>query len=276
MTYDYNGFKLVGNPYSCNGYLSFTPASGQTPTEVNFYVLNSAGDKFTLSESSVALAPCTGAFFYADADGAINFSSEVPATKARTGMLNISLTQEGDVVDMARIRFGEGMRLAKQSFRNDNSTIYIPQNDKNYAVVYTEATGEMPLNFKAETTGTHTISFKLDGASVDYLHLYDKLTGEDINLLITPEYSFIGSIIDATDRFVVRFSETAANSVFAYQSGNDIIVNGNGELQVFDIMGRMVMNTTVNGTTTVNLPSNAVYIFRMVGETVNTQKIVVR
>ena len=275
-SYNCNGFKLVGNPFACNGYLTFTPASGQEPEEVNFYVMNADGDGYELSESSVALAPCTGAFFYADAAGTINFSSEDPATKAKTGMLNINLSHNGKVADMARVRFGEGMRLAKQSFRNNSSTLYFTENDKDYAVVYSEAVGEMPLNFKAETTGTYTISFKLDGANVGYLHLYDKITGKDVNILTTPEYSFVSSTADAADRFVVRFSETATNSVFAYQCGNDIIVNGNGELQVFDIMGRMVMNTTVNGVQTVSLPSNAVYIFRMVGETVNTQKIVVR
>jgi len=63
----FHGFVLVGNPFSCNAYLTFTPEIGQTPTEVNFYVMNAAGDGFITSETNVALAPLQGAFFYADA-----------------------------------------------------------------------------------------------------------------------------------------------------------------------------------------------------------------
>ena len=107
------------------------------------------------------------------------------------------------------------------------------------------------------------------------MHLFDRLTGEDVNLFTTPEYSFIASLADAENRFVVRFSETSANDIFAYQSGSDVIVNGNGELQVFDVTGRMVMNIQVNGVQTVNMP-NGVYVFKMIGDKVNTQKIVVR
>ena len=33
---------------------------------------------------------------------------------------------------------------------------------------------------------------------------------------------------------------TLRGIVFAYQNGSDIIINGNGTLQVFDMMGRFV------------------------------------
>ena len=170
------------------------------------------------------------------------------------------------------------MRLAKASLHDNTSAIYIPQNDKNYAVVYTEASGEMPLNFKAETTGNYAISFKLENANVGYLHLIDKLTGEDINLLINNEYSFIGSPRDAEDRFIISFSETASNDIFVYQSGDELIVNGDGELQVYDVMGRHVATYNVNGNERISAEpfANAVYIFRLVGTDVKTQKIVVR
>lgn len=272
----FNGFKLVGNPFSCNGYLTFTP-SGSAPTEVDFYVMNAEGDDFDLSETHVALPPLTGAFFYADATGTINFSSEVPTSKRGNGALNINLAQNGKTADMARIRFGEGMRLAKYQL-NESSKIYFTQEDKDYAVVHTQAEGEMPLNFKAETTGQYTISFKLDGANVGYLHLIDKATGEDINLLTSPEYSFVGSPRDAEDRFIIRFGEMAANDFFVYQSGDELIVNGEGTLQVYDVMGRFVASYNVNGTESINASQfeNAVYIFRLVGTDVKTQKIVVR
>ena len=64
------------------------------------------------------------------------------------------------------------------------------------------------------------------------------------------------------------------DEVFVYQNGDDIIVSGNGELMVFDVMGRLVMNKRVNGVQTVEKPSQTgVYIFRL---NEKTQKIVVR
>ena len=62
--------------------------------------------------------------------------------------------------------------------------------------------------------------------------------------------------------------------IFAYQTGNDIVVSGEGELQVFDVMGRMVMNQRINGVEAVEKPEQTgVYIFRLNDK---VQKIVVR
>ena len=68
------------------------------------------------------------------------------------------------------------------------------------------------------------------------------------------------------------------SDIFVYQNGDELIVNGEGTLQVFDVMGRFVASYEVYGNKRINASqfSNAVYIFRMVGETVKTQKIVVR
>ena len=64
------------------------------------------------------------------------------------------------------------------------------------------------------------------------------------------------------------------NEVFVYQNGDDIIVSGNGELKVFDVLGRFVIAQHINGVQRVEKPSaTGVYIFMMNGM---TQKIVVR
>ena len=112
----------------------------------------------------------------------------------------------------------------------------------------------------------------------NYLHLIDLLTGEDIDLLANNSYEFVGSPRDNENRFVVKFSENAGNDIFAYQNNNDIIVNGEGMLQVYDVMGRFVGNYEVNGNEHISASnfSTGVYIFRLIGNEVKTQKIVVR
>ena len=78
---------------------------------------------------------------------------------------------------------------------------------------------------------------------------------------------------DNADRFLVRLDPSTSSGTFAYQNGNDIIVEGEGELQVFDVMGRMVATQQINGVQSVNGLNNGVYIFRLNNK---TQKIVVR
>lgn len=87
------------------------------------------------------------------------------------------------------------------------------------------------------------------------------------------EYTFTASSADRYDRFVLVFGNASENDIFAYQSGSDIIVTGEGELQVFDVMGRMVATQYINGIQTINTPQTGVYIFRLNGK---TQKIVVK
>ena len=91
--------------------------------------------------------------------------------------------------------------------------------------------------------------------------------------------TFTGKNGDVTDRFIVKFSRQEISNVedkcFAYQNGSDVIVKGEGQLQVFDAVGRMVMSQMVNGTETVNVPSG-LFIFRIVGNETKTQKLIVR
>ena len=49
----------------------------------------------------------------------------------------------------------------------DNSTkVYIPQNNRDYAVVSADNQGEMPVSFKAKENGTYTLTLS---ESLNYL-----------------------------------------------------------------------------------------------------------
>lgn len=97
-----------------------------------------------------------------------------------------------------------------------------------------------------------------------------------VNLGENPSYTFIGSPADRQARFIIRFenSENFESSDFAYQNGTDIIVNGNGELQIFDVMGRLVSQQYVNDIEIIAKPSQTgVYIMKLNGK---SQKIVIK
>ncbi len=266
----FDGWNLIGNPFGTN-----------TVLDMAYYRMNSAGDGFVAATENTPINKMEGVFVKATGAGqtATFTPSNSKDSKAIAKTIIMVANANGTVVDNVIIRFDGGRTLEKFSFRDGNTKLYIPQDDADYAIVNSNATGEVSLYFKAATTGNYTISMKQSDADLGYLHLIDRLTGADVNMLLD-DYTFVGSPRDTENRFIVRFSENsngmAENNYFAYQNGDQIIVNGNGELQVFDATGRMVMNTNVNGIQTVNVPATGMYIFRMVGESVQTQKIVVR
>lgn len=186
----------------------------------------------------------------------------------------------GGAIDRVIVRFDEGGTLPKYTLRDNSTIIYIPQADRDYAVVKGSATNVFPVNFKTEDFGVYTLSSDIAGANVDYMHLIDKITGEDVDMLLEGEYSFVAAPVDREDRFILRLTYSGyfdnESDIFAYQNGSDIVVCGEGTLQVFDVMGRYVTSYEVNGVQSIQAMPMGVYIFRMLGDDVKTQKIYVR
>ena len=142
----------------------------------------------------------------------------------------------------------------------------------------------MPVNFKAAENGTYSLSVNAESMEMNYLHLIDNVTGADIDLLQTPNYTFEASTNDYASRFRLVFSANESTSTgsenFAYFNGSTWTVSNIGEatLQVVDMMGRVLSSKTVSGNAEINLNQAAgVYVLRLVnGENVRTQKIVVK
>lgn len=131
------------------------------------------------------------------------------------------------------------------------------------------------------TTGRYDISVKATG-DVNYLVLIDNMTGEETNMLLEDNYSFVGSPADSDGRFTVKLSISHNNGQadsehFVYQNGSELVINGEGTLQIFDVLGRVVISEEVHGQR-VNIGGliTGAYIVRMTGNEVKTQKIIVR
>ena len=273
------GFNLVGNPFVMAAYVSKP-----------FYQMNAEGTDIVAidnydSYTPVAIPPCTGIVVRADGADNVTFSTSAPQQQSanNNGNIQMTLTKAGvrsdAFQDKAIVSFNEGSELEKFIFNENHAKLYIPQYGEDYAIASSEMTGEVPLNFKANETGRYTIGFNFENVKGVRIQLIDKIEDKiiDLNKDVSGNvstYTFMGSTIDRSDRFTLVFTQVETDGVFAYQSGNDIIVSGEGELQVFDVMGRMVMNQHINGVQTVEKPSTTgVYILRLNGK---TQKMVVR
>ena len=268
-----DGFNLVGNPFVVDAYVSKP-----------FYQMNAEGTEIVPIDSydtysPVTIPPCYGVVVRASGADEVTFSTEAPVTSTgNNGSLQMTLTKAGvrsdAFQDKAIVSFNQGSQLEKFVFNENHAKLYIPQYGEDYAIASSEMTGKVPLNFKTKETGRYTIGFNFENVKGVRIQLIDKLENNIIDLKAIDNYTFMGSSADSRDRFTLVFTQVETGSIFAYQEGNDIIVSGEGELQVFDVMGRMVMNQHVNGVEMIEKPSTTgVYIFKL---NEKTQKIVIR
>jgi hypothetical protein len=244
----------------------------------DYYVMNTNGDGFDIQASNIALAPCTGAIidYSSVGSGTVQFNSEAP-TGSKNGTLDMNVTNGSGKVDMARVRFGEGLNLRKMSFRENNSKLYMSQNGEDFAVVYADQQGEMPVSFKAETNGTYTISFSTENVEFGYLHLIDNMTGNDVDLLANPSYTFNANATDYASRFRLVFAAGNDDNNFAFVNNGEIILNGHGTVQVYDVTGRMISSHNDVTSIATDGMSAGVYMLRLInGSDIKTQKIVVK
>lgn len=275
------GWNLIGNPYSHEITTDYMEMKNVNAT--GFYFLNYDGTWTSSLASEAHIAPAQGFLVKATDKNSAVFMSNQPKAKTRATHDFIAFTvANNDYEDVTYALFDEGNGLEKLNHRNDAAPmLYIEQNGNDYAIAtMSDETKAFYLSFQAHTTGIYNLSISTKG-EFNYLHIIDRLTGEDVDMLLEDNYSFIGSPSDINARFIVKLSYIACdnidNEIFAYQSGSDIIVSGEGELQIFDITGRFVSATQINGIETLSTSSlKGVYILRLTGDETKTQKIVVK
>ena len=282
------GFNLIGNPYTHNIYKGTGTAIPNTYLKNGFYYLTSAGG-FTLgTDNEDPIAPGQSILVQVKDDAEspkVAFTNTPNADAGKTNQDNIVFkVANSQYEDVTCAMFDKGEGINKINHRNEDiPMIYIPQNGKNYALaMFSDFTEAFELSFKAATTGVYTLSYTSKG-EFNYLHVIDRLTGADIDMLLDGEYKFIGTPSDTENRFIVRLAympdySGGNNDIFAFQSGSEIYVSGEGELQIFDVTGRFVMSERINGATSISADalSKGVYVLRIVGSEIKTQKIVVR
>lgn len=275
-----NGISLIGNPYNHPIYKGVAISNEKLAS--GYCILDIDGTVHFKDDSNV-IPVGTAIFVQATEAGKLTMTDTDASSKGRATNSDIWFTVENNEFnDVARVQFGEGRGFNKMPHYNEDAPmLYIIQNDANFASAnISESDDIIGLGFEAKKMGKFTLSVKANG-SFDYMHLIDKVTGADVDLLAEKEYSFIGTGSDDADRFIVKLSENAGNAsvesdIFAWQNGNDIIVTGNGELQIFDVTGRMISTRCVNGVENIRVNAQDVIILRLIGDETKTQKIVVR
>ena len=269
------GWNLVGNPFANVATL-----------DREFYVMNPEGTEFITADNNSVNA-MQGIFVIAQEDGeTITFvnteNGGEPTPSEGKIILNVNRNR-GNVIDRAIVSFDENHILPKFMLNENNTKLFFNQNGEEYAVVSSELTAEMPVSFSAAENGTYTLNVNVKDTEMDYLHLIDNKTGEDIDLKANPSYSFEANTSDVENRFTLVFNSNTGvnenNDNFAFFNGSEWVINNtdNATVEVIDMLGRSVItrNNATNSISTKGLASG-VYTIRLTkGNDVKTQKIVV-
>jgi hypothetical protein len=274
------GWNLIGNPFTYNVYANRS-----------FFKMNEAktGVVAVSAFSTSPIAPCTGIVVKADNDGDVIFSKEAPAqSQGNNVSLQITLSQANTnirnnaMLDNAIVSFNEGAQLQKFYFGEPVANIFIPQNGDDYAIIFSDRHGDVPVFFNANELGKYTISFASENMNLKDIYLIDLFEQQEIDLSISPSYTFIGSPSDRLERFKIVFKSDDDNKTFAYINNGNIIITADLEgatLQVIDVMGRMIVSR--EGDVSRNISTGGMapgtYVLRLInGDKLMTQKIVIR
>ena len=280
--YDFPSWYLLGNPYLYDAYLANSNSNGNA---LPYIKMNDTGDGFTNVAAGTPIKPMEG-FFYQGVTGATSaYVVTYAPTVQSNSKLNMNLRSANKQLDNAILVFGGDQQLGKMTFRANSSKVYMPVEGKDYAITSVEGqVGEVPVNFVPEKNGSYSLSFTSEEVSFSYLHLIDNMTGEDVDLLANPSYSFDARTTDYESRFRLVFatgsSATGDNFSFINTNGNLCIfgIEGEATVQVIDILGHVLSSETFSGSYEKKINGTpGVYMVRLLnGDDVKVQKIVVR
>lgn len=275
-----SGFQLLGNPFSFNMEWSKVEHSDLVD---GFAVVNESGT-YNYYDGSNGTIP-VGDGFFVKAIGenpTMHYDANSRSRSEQIESINvIASSNKGN--DNVIISFAGADKEGFPKLDNFNdkvANIFVNNNDIRYGIFnYDRNTTEVELSFLASVMGRYTISMKANG-EFDNLVLVDRFTGIETNMLLE-DYSFTASGQQDHNRFVVRLSmnnNDVQEERFVYQSGNELIINGEGFVQIIDIMGRIVYTNDIQGESRIDANNfySATYVVRVVNENeVKTQKIVI-
>ena len=193
--------------------------------------------------------------------------------------------REVSVIEMERPVMAGSLKM--KGMLNGKCNMYIHWNGDDLSNIFIDHMPDfVPVWFDAAEDGVFTMTWSTANAAFGYMHLIDNLTGTDTDCLTAESYTFQGKTTDMSARFRLVFSPlsvkdiTAEGGNFAFFDGNELVVNGEGDLSLIDLNGRILATKHVSGQQSrVSLPvvAEGMYMLRMAtAEGVRVQKIVIR
>ena len=313
------GYNLLGNPYQSyldfttfawNNSDLWSDASEMTyavyDPQTGDYVQGTAGEQ----PSTGALAATgdinmhQGFMIRATAAGTATFTNDMRSNTPADGthfrgeklnypLVNLILTDAEGKRDIAVLEVGRPENGGGQKLRTSSAKghISLRHDDKNFGILFRDMhQGSQPLYFDADEDGTFTLSWNTANANFQSLTLVDNIAGVKYDMLAHDSYTFEGRSSDYRSRFKVVIGEftgideedgpSTGSGTFAFFDGSEWVVNGQGQLDVVDMLGRTMLSerlTSDQNRVSLDGMAQGVYLMRVTnGKAVKVQKIVVR
>ena len=274
---DLANFHLLGNPFSFNMKWSNITANNMAD---GYAVVNENGGYEYATTGEIKV----GDGFFVKATGTNpsiayntrnrnneenNFLNVIASGKA--GNDNVIVNLSGKEEGFPKI----------QNFNEDIALVYVFENSVPYGVYNCNSDAlEVELIFKATRMGEYNIHIEPNG-EFQYITLVDKVNDIETNMM-TSSYSFNATPKENGNRFLLKFAKDEGKNDqnnFVYQSGEELIIETEGVVQIIDVMGRIIYSNEVtsdNNRIDISELHSATYIVRLInGNGVKTQKIVV-
>ena len=208
-----SGFNLVGNPFPHNIYKGAGAAIDNANLASGYYTLTNEG-VWQAHTYEDAILPGQGILVKTNAPTTLTIAkSNVEATSESSeaerskGSLSISIAGDNGQ-DQAYVYFGQGIGLDKvKSIALDAPSLAVRNGNGDFAIAHCDKKSDaVELVFTTRDEGSFTMDVNVVAGDFDYLHLIDSLTGDDVDLLATPSYTFEASARDDASRFRLVFS----------------------------------------------------------------------
>ena len=290
-------FHLVGNPFSHDiNWTDFTISgtyfdseSGSVLENIQYFVDgyaivdNNGNYQYYTSADNEPIKVGQG-FFIKTLKNKVNlgYTPKRSAKSSSNNSLNITATgnagKDNVIINLA----GKSEGFDKlQNFNDAIATVYVAEDGKNYGIYNCDAdVQEVELSFNANQMGNYTISIEPNG-KFQTVTLVDRFTGIETNMLVE-DYHFTAMSNVNTNRFIIKMvngQQTTDNSHFVFQSGEDLIIDAEGTVQIIDVMGRVLVSDDVESTNNrINVSGfqNGTYMVRVInGSEVKVEKVVI-
>ena len=285
-----NEGKIVSNTYIIldadqGGYIGYTPGVSPGADVAPQFIHPHQGFFVKVTESAGTLKFTNGMRAVEGESDSYFRGDERPAYP----LVNMKCTDSNGNNDFAVIELNRPEAGGGEKFKNlhaGTASIWFHYDDTDWYIAFTTpGINEAPLRFQAYEDGVFTLRWNPQNAEFSYLHLIDNLTGTDVDCLTADKYVFEGKTTDYASRFRLVFEfneeeEMNESDTFAFMMGDELIVNGEGTLQMFDVNGRLLMEKTLYGaqnSTALPRLAPSVYVLRLTGNNqTKIQKLIIR
>ena len=189
------GFNLLGNPTAHEITFSKT----ENVSDGYYYLDDSENWIYTTSN----IVPVGRGFLIkANAEGqTVTLNSQV-GQKAETNDAYLCFSVGNEKVC---INMDEGVSMPLMDSKISSFSLYFTRNQQSYVMLVLDQNSIVELNYEVKHDGEYTLKMEAQSLRLDYLHLLDKQTGSEVDLLASPSYTFKAQTGDDASRFLLMF-----------------------------------------------------------------------